>query len=293
MLAFAGLLLLLDLAMLSYRAIQATTLQEANSLYTNRAIELSGDPSTAIDYARGDGLDVTIFQPLADDDHIRAVFSTTDVSGSLPLHDIRWNVSDSRPGALVGANLQAVGAEIVILGKEYEVAGLLGARDKSLLADEIVIYDPQLFEEPGERRFVVDGPDADRITERFENTRAIESGLSRRTNIDFISPIMNMLTVVLLITGTGILGYLTHTWGAARDSVDRLWGRTRAFLLSRHILSYTTVWIVAAIVPTLILFSAGRASLLFQDFLYSHVLLTSMFILSFTTSFVVRNGGMK
>lgn len=290
-LLLAALLMLLDVAMLTYRSAQGALLREANSLYSSSAVTVTGDAAKALATAQRGGLDVLLFLPIQNDDKTRAVVSARGTLDILPMHEVRWKVSDARPGALAGANVNPVTGRIDVLGTDYQIAGLLGTQDQSLVADDILIYDPAFFTEPTVQRFVIDGTDAAALAGGFDDARPVAEGISRRTNVDFVSPIMISLSVILLTLGAALVGYLANEWGAARDSIDRLWGRSRLMVLTRRTAIYTLAWIGAASFAGVFLGGSSSTGIMFLEYVLSFALLLGVFLLTFTVSFAVKSRG--
>ncbi|PPF41875.1 hypothetical protein C5B85_18310 [Pseudoclavibacter sp. AY1F1] len=244
-------LTLLSLAALSFQAAQAAVLRESNALYSGRAMVMTGDVAATLTDARASGLDVQIYIELADDPHLRGVVSTGEpISDLLPIHDLRWTVSDERPGAMIGAAHaeSAVMLDAGAFAERYEVAGRLGTSDRSLVADDILIYDPALFEAHDPRSFVVDGRDAELVGATIEGARYVDAGLSRRTNVDYVTPIVLGLAAALLILGAALTGYLSAQWSQGRDQVLRLWGQSHPGRLTRRVASVSLVWCAAVMV---------------------------------------------
>jgi hypothetical protein len=175
---------------LSYSSAQEMLLREANSLYSGQALSVSGDLAAAVAEAERARLDVRFFRPLSDDGKTRAVLSATGSMTDLPTHDVSWPVSDARPGALVGANIVATGIDVRADDVSYAIAGVLGSDDRSLVADDILIYDPALFADAGQQSFVLDGPDAADLASTLEEVRPADDGFTRRTNVDYVSPVI-------------------------------------------------------------------------------------------------------
>ncbi|MFJ2620504.1 hypothetical protein [Glutamicibacter sp. NPDC087344] len=290
-LLIAALLMFLDVALLTYRSAQEALLREANALYSSNAVAVTGEASKALAIAQHDDLDVLLFLPIQNNDKLRAVISAQGNLDMIPKHRVRWNVSDARPGAFAGANVAPASGHVDVLGTDYPIAGLLGTQDQSLAADDILVYDPTFFTETTMQRFVIDGSDASVVAEKFNDARPVSESISRRTNLDFVTPVMVSLSLILLILGSALAGYLANEWGAARDSINRLWGRSRPMILIRRTAIYALVWVGAASIAGGVLRSLNSAGTLFHDFALSCALLLGVFLLAFGISFAVRNRG--
>jgi hypothetical protein len=284
----AVLLATLAATTLSYRSAQEMLLREANSLYSGEALSVRGDLAAAVADARRDQLDVRFFRPLSDDGKTRAVLSSTGSLTDLPTHDVSWAVSDARPGALVGAEILAMGIDVGVGDAAYAVAGVLGTDDRSLVADDVLIYDPGLFVDAGPQAFVVDGPDAADLASTLEDVHPTDDGFSRRTNVDYVSPVIVGLSSAVLILGAGLAGHLVFALGRRRDTIEHLWGRSPVAVLGRRLGLSGAVWASAVLLVGVAFALFDPPAQVLSMYLQSGILLLGIFLLAFTMSSVVR-----
>lgn len=150
----------------------------------------------------------------------------TDVAAST---GIRVTEPTAR-GALVGSGIETDrsggAAHIEVAGRKYTVIGSLGLRAASLLAEDVLVADPQAFRAAAanRERIVLDGPDVRaRAVAAFggERVEVVQAGANRRTNVDFVTPIVVALGFAVAAMAAGVAGM-----SAARHEMQRLRIRT-------------------------------------------------------------------
>lgn len=240
-------LVTLAVTTLGYREAQLGLVREANSLYSSAAVAVSGDVATAWARAEAENLDIQLFLTPASEPNVRAVVTTSGNLDSFPQRETRWRVSPARPGALAGSAVAVGTNRVDAFGQEYKISGLLGAGERSLLAHQVLVFDPLLFERAPTGEFVIDGPDAAKLAGSFRSARPAGEGFNRRTNLDFVSPIIVGMSTIAVTGGSAILGALAMRLGAWRYRIERFWGRSRASVLFRQITHNAALWLGASI----------------------------------------------
>ncbi|MDO5644600.1 MAG: hypothetical protein Q4G21_02755 [Dermabacter sp.] len=206
---------------LMYLTAQSALLREANSGYSPSALAVNGSPPKALIAAKRDGLKVAIFVPSPDDPSIQFLAATGGLQGEIPTHDTSWLVNDERPGALVGSEVLAQ-----YMASDYDtpIAARLGSQDASLLGNMVIIYDPSTVEVQQPGTFVIDGPDAANLANQFDFQSEKREGLSRRTSVDAVAPLMLTLVAILLPICSLLTGILFGQWYKMRDRVAIITG---------------------------------------------------------------------
>lgn len=189
------------------------------------------------------------------DDTTRAVALLTGEWDDVPLH--RGSPLDGTAGEALAGSRRAPGHDVVeVDGKRYRVVGRLGVRADSLLADEAIVADPDLFTDHRER-LRLDGPriaDQYRVAFAGRPFEVVDSGVNRRTNVDVVTP---------FLAAAGVVTALLVTVGAASYAVRRE-GRTARlrFLVGqrrrRLLLTAALRVALATVVPAVIAHELGR-----------------------------------
>lgn len=243
--AAAILLAFLGAAMTMYVQAQGLLLKEANSAYSPDAVLVGGSPKEALSIAERENLEVLIFTPMADDWKMRAVAATRGAQNSIPIHDPQRIVDDEHPGTLMGREAAKNGGHGAALPP---TAAYLGSSNNSLLGDLVLIYDPRLVVDSSSAEFVIDGPDVEILAKSFQIKESKREGLSRRTSVDAVAPLLMLLSVLLLVACSALSAALFQQRCRTLDRVARLCGASRPRIVVERMLAYFAVWLLGAVV---------------------------------------------
>lgn len=221
-------------ALLLYKENQQQLTLEGNRLYSTQSIKVSGNLNDIRTQwqAAGDGF--AAYKHVDDVGMVRSVYSPDYSSIHYPIHRGRTFTQDDTKAALVGAGVELVERHnesyFVFDGDEYEVVGYLGRHAESLLQYDVLLADPHLFAGNGSEPLVLDGPNVATHYSTFFNDGTIErmnQSTNRRTNIDFVSPILITLGFGVMALGSIFIGLLAASSVRERNRVGVLVGRTR------------------------------------------------------------------
>jgi hypothetical protein len=205
----------LSLLLHSYESRHQALLLEGNRLYGSQAVLVDETPRVLLDSLKELGQNVRVFSLLADYDKVRVVAANDFEKIPFPIHQGKGFSNDDRREALVGAG---VGIEYdnekpyVTLGsRRYEVVGFLGTRADSVLEQDVLLKDDELFCSASASSVVLDGTGAETAYKRLiptAKTEAFNFGVDRRTSIDSVSPVLFGAGVMLIIAGYVCAGFL-------------------------------------------------------------------------------------
>lgn len=204
------LLYMLTIALFLYREKQVSLYMESNNLYTKNAMKVVGNYKKLLSkYSQP----INVFKTIANTDDIRVVSSTTQ-SLKFPVYAGK-NFGKQNQKALVGSAVSIV----KISGKSffdyenklYEVIGYLGTEKNSLLADKVLLKDDALFASTKTGVLIIDSP---RSLKKYDDlkTDTVGNMLGRRTNIDYISPMIIIYTSLLILLLTIVIGIFIYLY---------------------------------------------------------------------------------
>lgn len=226
----------------TYNQIQIALSLEGNNLYSGQSVDVDEKPSTIHDALEKAGanarvyLDLTNDRDATNDGTIRAVMEFGRPS-PVPLHSGRQLGSSSDRGALVGADVRVTAEKgrksYVFEGVSYPVVGYLGLHAESLLSHAVLLKGAELFDDDGKARMVVDGPDMADVLGGLSVTPAThDGGTDRRTNIDFVSPVLLGFGWALTVVGSVVTGLLAASYGRRLCAVRCQLGHQRVRILA-------------------------------------------------------------
>ncbi|WP_146008990.1 hypothetical protein [Zhihengliuella halotolerans] len=228
------LFMLLGSALAVYSVKQEAITLEGNKLYSTESIQVSGDAEQVAANARELGPEARVYVQLPGNARVRNLL-IEDTSGlSLPLYEGRVFASGEHDKAIVGSEIPLVergGTEYFEYdGESYEVIGRLGTNEESLLSADVLISDPDRTS-GGRGDVVVDLPDAHaRYVDAFgvDGVASIDGSTNKRTNIDYVSPILLGLGFTIVAVGAAMTGLLAAALLRRRHEVLHLLGHRRA-----------------------------------------------------------------
>ncbi|RZU62925.1 hypothetical protein EV380_2530 [Zhihengliuella halotolerans] len=228
------LFMLLGSALTVYSVKQEAITLEGNKLYSTESIQVSGDAERIAANAHELAPEARVYVHLPGNARVRNLL-IEDASGlSLPLYEGRVFASGEHDKAIVGSEIPVVergGVEYFEYdGESYEVTGRLGTNEESLLSADVLISDPDRTS-GGLGDVVVDLPDAHaRYVDAFgaDGVASIDGSTNKRTNIDYVSPILLGLGFTIVTIGAAMTGLLAATLLRRRHEVLHLLGHRRA-----------------------------------------------------------------
>ncbi|ARC57674.1 hypothetical protein AS850_11385 [Frondihabitans sp. 762G35] len=217
-----------------YDSRQGALTLEGNSLYSSSAVTLSATPADARSRLAERHESGRVFIDVADGGRVRLLTTIGTPSRPFPLHSGRQPTADDDEVALVGSAVpvlsRSVGSVYLDDGREYPVIGRLGLEADSLVADQVLLLDRQRSDAQAAVPMVVDSDGARRLfldEMRRGTAMAVDPSTNRRTNVDFVSPILIVFGTSLALFGFAVTGALAGAGYRARAGVARLAGATR------------------------------------------------------------------
>jgi hypothetical protein len=239
-----------------YATVRSALSLEGGDLNSATAVTL--DSAHALDQSRLDEAGITgrLFQDLDGSGHLRAV-RTLGHPEPLPIHDGRQMRSDDERVALVGeevATRSDDGRQYVdYAGRAFMVIGRLGVHANSGLAHDVLLQHPELITVDDPVTVDVEGGVRALTGVEPEMATPVGGGADRRTNVDFVSPIVIICGWGLTLLGAIASGLLIADFRRPVAALQYRLGlrRSRAVMLSvLPLVSFTgalfvAVWIVA------------------------------------------------
>lgn len=245
------LLVTLATALHDYDRRQQGLTLEGNRLHSSESFEVSGRADEIIEQIGSVSADARALKDLSADGRVRAILTTTDQDLALPLHAGSTFSSPGQNRALVGADVDLTYADgspvFVFDGREYDVVGYLGARADSLLSDDVLLSGPGLFSETDDEQLVIDGRGAfERYVDVFgsEGAHLMDGGTNRRTNIDFVSPLLLRFGFCTVLVGCAFTGSLAAATTRRRTRLLHVLGSPYGRLFALDLVRLVTLWIV-------------------------------------------------
>ena len=235
--ALSGLVILLSAVLAVYADVRSATSLEAAGLLSPDAVVLEGRVSDVVRRLETAHVDARVLVDV-DGPPVRAVVEVGRPA-SLPVGEGRsFDVGDGRV-ALAGADapttVDAAGRWYSLGDRRYRVVGTLGMRTSSLLADDVVLHDPELLEDDAIVTLVADGAGAaealggDRTTEVAAASR---DRADARTTADLVSPLVLGLGRTLSLVGAVCAGVAAARSRRAVDTVRRVLGHRRRSIVA-------------------------------------------------------------
>ena len=203
-----------------YRALQVEL--EGNNLYSSTAILVNENPRDALELLPELGDDARILVIPEGVPEVRYMAANHIESVPVPYHD-GTGFTGKEGEALVGASISSIN-----LGDTVRV-GTLGLGDSSLLAHQVVISDRGAIAQIG-GTVVVDGEHAVEAYSRLrpnEPVEAVGRGMSRHTDIDVLSPVLQLAATALMPLGALGSGLMLAHAHAPHVRVAEIIGFTR------------------------------------------------------------------
>lgn len=205
-----------------YKHKQNKIYLEANNLYTKNALKTNANYSKIRDEMSSNS---KVFKVLSEEEHIRAFEFKGDMS-DFPVYAGR-NFKKAERKALVGSSVpleEHHGVKYFSYNEKlYEVIGYLGSSKDSILSDEVIIKDKSLFSKDKNENIIIDSPDSMNISE--PNSK-VSNNLGRRSNIDYITPLITYMVVLLISFISLIIGVLSWLYSKTYAEVMFLKGRS-------------------------------------------------------------------
>ncbi|MEY8458366.1 hypothetical protein [Lactococcus ileimucosae] len=262
------LLVYMLIAVLSlYKNKQNKIYLEANNLYTKNALKTSGNYSKMLDE---NSINSKVFKELSEGGHIRALEFKGNRS-DFPVYVGRNFKKDERK-ALVGSTVpleEHHGVKYFSYNEKlYEVIGYLGSSKDSILSDEVIIKDESLFSKNKNENIIIDSPDSVNVS--VPNYK-VSNNLGRRSNIDYITPLITYMVVLSIGFISLIIGVLSWLYSKTYAEVMFLKGKSpkkmRIVLLFKVLLVFLVTNVFCIVLSKLFVKSSIELYLLLPSML--------------------------
>lgn len=238
----------------AYRDRQAMARLEGNRVYSADAVAAVMSPADAVSLVRELGGENRAFIDLDGNGSARAIVVANQEDFRLPSSDGATFSNETGPQAIVGSKVDTERSEsgqtMEIAGKSYPVVGVLGSRDDSLLAYDVLIADDELFRSaPAGSVVTFDGPDAPAAARSALGSAVmpVRPGAADRTNVDIMSPVIVRLGTGTLALSSVLSGMIIASLLVPWVSVSFILGRTRSELLALSSVHFAGVAVPAAL----------------------------------------------
>ncbi|WP_251711965.1 hypothetical protein [Lactococcus ileimucosae] len=262
------LLVYMLIAVLSlYKNKQNKIYLEANNLYTKNALKTSGNYSKMLDE---NSINSKVFKVLSEENHIRALEFKGNRS-DFPVYVGRNFKKDERK-ALVGSTVpleEHHGVKYFSYNEKlYEVIGYLGSSKDSILSDEVIIKDESLFSKNKNENIIIDSPDSVNVS---APNYKVSNNLGRRSNIDYITPLITYMVVLSIGFISLIIGVLSWLYSKTYAEVMFLKGKSpkkiRIVLLFKVLLVFLVTNVFCIVLSKLFVKSSIELYLLLPSML--------------------------
>ncbi|MBB2925535.1 hypothetical protein [Cellulomonas cellasea] len=226
---------------------------EGNRLYSTESFTAYANAHRILTQATGASGDLRVVKDLTDDGRVRAILAEDYEKLAIPIHAGRTFSSRDHDTALAGSNVALTTRDGVTYysfeGRDYEVIGRLGLQADSLLAQDIVLNDPALFAAEGDEPLVVDGHGAlEAYMAAFggDDVAAMSGDTNRRTNVDFVSPLLLLFGTCIVAAGLAFTGVLANALLRPHTHVLHVLGSTHLRIFAAGITWLLGLWCTAA-----------------------------------------------
>jgi hypothetical protein len=249
--------LLLTGALTVFSARQQATALEGNSLYSPGAVRVDADAREVLRERNRFGSDLRVFHSLSEGDRVRSVIVGDPDAFSFPVYEGRSFSRGDGAVVLIGGAVKTAlrdGRKVVdIDGRAFEVVGRLGVHRDSLVANDVLVSTGSAGPPGIGGSVVVDGDGVrEAAIAAFGAARvsSIDGGANRRTNVDFVSPLLHTFGICLATIGIVSAGVVVALVDRPRRSLLHVLGRstrrTHALAAARHLALLSSVALVVA-----------------------------------------------
>lgn len=269
-LAVAALLLMttgLVCALGVFQARAQALAAEGRALLSPEAVAVHATVSELMEHRAEFAAGTRAFRDLEEVPRARTVVvlngNWSDVAPSIGIRFSASDVGRALVGEAVHTEVEGGVPFVEVAGAQYEVVGRLGLREDSLLAEDILIAAPALFD-AAQTRTVLDGPDiGTRAVAVFGRDRIepVAGGANRRTTVDFVTPIVLTLGFAVATMASAVAAVSAARHEGDRARIRRLVGIGSAAVLFRTVVVAcgTPIIVCAAVLTGLSCFGVRLA----------------------------------
>lgn len=199
----------LSLSFFVYRNYQNSLYLEVNNLYKKNT-EISSSNIGKIDNSYNK--DLMIFKDLSGTGDVRAI-RISDKNSQFPIYKGRQMTINDEKIALVGSEVSLKNKHnnmyVKFNGEYYRVIGYLGTKKESLLSNQIILKDDALFDSREKEELILSS-DKKIPKTNSKKTKLNSNILGRRTNVDYISPMILGLNIIMLVSISFLTGIIAE-----------------------------------------------------------------------------------
>lgn len=199
----------LSISFFVYKNYQNNLYLEVNNLYKKNT-EIISSNIREIDVSHNK--DLMIFKDLSGTGDVRAI-KISDKSSQFPIYKGRQMTINDEKIALVGSEvaLKNKGNNMYVKfdGEYFRVIGYLGTKKESLLSNQIILKDDTLFDNRAKEELILSS-DKKIPKTNSKKTKLNSNILGRRTNVDYISPMILGLNIIMLVCISFLTGIIAE-----------------------------------------------------------------------------------
>lgn len=199
----------LSISFFVYKNYQNNLYLEVNNLYKKNT-EIISSNIRKIDVSHNK--DLMIFKDLSGTGDVRAI-KISDKSSQFPIYKGRQMTINDEKIALVGSEVALKNKDnnmyVKFDGEYFRVIGYLGTKKESLLSNQIILKDDTLFDNRAKEELILSS-DKKIPKTNSKKTKLNSNILGRRTNVDYISPMILGLNIIMLVCISFLTGIIAE-----------------------------------------------------------------------------------
>lgn len=199
----------LSISFFVYKNYQNNLYLEVNNLYKKNT-EIISSNIREIDVSHNK--DLMIFKDLSGTGDVRAI-KISNKSSQFPIYKGKQMTISDEKIALVGSEVALKNKHnnmyVKFDGEYYRVIGYLGTKKESLLSNQIILKDDALFDSREKEELILSS-DKNIPKTNSKKTKLNSNVLGRRTNVDYISPMILGLNIIMLVCISFLTGIIAE-----------------------------------------------------------------------------------
>lgn len=277
--------LILAICLLNYSKKQNSFALESNYLYSKESMIINGNVQKIL--KKNNNKDNVIFFKQLEEDNVRAMTTTDFKKLDIPIYSGKVFKQNGKQ-ALIGSDIPTIKINGKLYYKYrnqmYQVIGYLGAEKNSLLSDNVLLNDIELFSNENEK-LIIDGKNMRKKIYKLTDNDKIENYsegiLNRKTNIDYVSPIISKFILVMIILSCVTIAYLYREFVNKENYIYELIGISKSRIYFDHLKKIGTMFILMFILSS-VTTRIVRTTINYLDIFKINAAIVIMILLFFT-----------
>ncbi|WP_317914117.1 hypothetical protein [Carnobacterium maltaromaticum] len=287
--------IVLAICLLNYNRKQNYYYLESNDLYSKESTIIKGNIQRIL--KKNNNKSNVIFFKQLEEDNVRTMATTNFKKLDIPIYSGEIFKKNGKQ-ALIGSEVPITETNGKVYYKygnqKYQVIGYLGTEKDSLLSETVILNDITLFSDENEK-LIIDGKNVrNKVNKWFDNDKVeiySEGILNRKTNIDYVSPIISKFIVAMVILSCFTIAYLYKDFVNKENYIYELIGISKIRVYFEHLKKLSIMLILAFILSGCANKTVFITINYFDDFSVSVVI--GIMIILFFTYFYWMEGGHK